>query len=47
MNKNLIKTIFHHIGVYGYQKILFKKYISLSPSQRELVEKLEQLRVIR
>ena len=44
--KNLNKTIFHHIGVYGFQKNFLKKYISLPQSQRELVEKLEQLRVL-
>jgi 3-deoxy-manno-octulosonate cytidylyltransferase (CMP-KDO synthetase) len=44
--KNLNKTIFHHIGVYGYQKNFLKKYISLPQTQRELDEKLEQLRIL-
>ena len=44
--KNLNKTIFHHIGVYGYQKNFLKKYISLPQTQRELGEKLEQLRIL-
>ena len=44
--KNLNTTIFHHIGVYGYQKKFLKRYISLPQTQRELNEKLEQLRVL-
>ena len=40
------KSIFHHIGVYGYHKDFLSNFISLSPTQRELSEKLEQLRVI-
>ena len=45
-NKKINKNIFHHIGVYGYQKNFLKKFISLSPTKREQEEKLEQLRVI-
>ena len=41
------KSIFHHIGVYGYQKEFLKNYISQKPSKRELEEKLEQLRVLK
>ena len=41
----LNKTIFHHIGVYGFQKKFLKDYISQEPSKREQEEKLEQLRV--
>ena len=40
------KNIFHHIGIYGYHKDFLSNFISLSPTQRELSEKLEQLRVI-
>ncbi len=40
------KNIFHHIGVYGYHKKFLSNFISLSPTKRELSEKLEQLRVI-
>ena len=40
------KNIFHHIGVYGYHKDFLSNFISLSPTKRELTEKLEQLRVI-
>ena len=45
-NKKINKNIFHHIGVYGYQKDLLKKFISLPPTKREQEEKLEQLRII-
>ena len=41
----LNKSIFHHIGVYGFQKQFLKEYISQRPTKRELEEKLEQLRV--
>ena len=41
----LNKSIFHHIGVYGFQKQFLKEYVSQTPSKRELEEKLEQLRV--
>ena len=41
----LNKTIFHHIGVYGFQKQFLKDYVSQRPTKRELEEKLEQLRV--
>ena len=45
-NKKINKNIFHHIGVYGYQKDFLKKFISLPPTKREKEEKLEQLRII-
>ena len=45
-NKKINENVFHHIGVYGYQKDFLKKFISLSPTKREQEEKLEQLRVI-
>tara|TARA_B100001059_G_scaffold18615_1_gene15214 strand:- start:792 stop:1517 length:726 start_codon:yes stop_codon:yes gene_type:complete len=41
----LNKSIFHHIGVYGFQKQFLKEYVSQKPTKRELEEKLEQLRV--
>ena len=40
------KNVFHHIGVYAYHKQFLLDFISLSPTQRELDEKLEQLRII-
>ena len=44
-SSKLNKSIFHHIGVYGFQKQFLKEYVSQTPSKRELEEKLEQLRV--
>jgi len=44
--KKINKNVFHHIGVYGYQKNFLKKFISLPPTKREQEEKLEQLRII-
>ena len=45
-SSKLNKSIFHHIGVYGFQKQFLKEYISQRPTKRELEEKLEQLRVL-
>ena len=45
-NKKINENVFHHIGVYGYQKDFLKKFISLSQTKREQEEKLEQLRII-
>ena len=45
-NLKINENVFHHIGVYAYHKQFLLDFISLSPTQRELDEKLEQLRVI-
>ena len=45
-NLKINENVFHHIGVYAYHKQFLLEFISLSPTQRELDEKLEQLRVI-
>tara|TARA_Y100000768_G_C23972337_1_gene681201 strand:- start:1714 stop:2439 length:726 start_codon:yes stop_codon:yes gene_type:complete len=45
-NSKLNQSIYHHIGVYGFQKQFLKDFISQKPSKRELEEKLEQLRVL-
>ena len=36
----------HHIGVYAWKRNSLKNFISLAPSQLELIEKLEQLRAL-
>lgn len=38
--------LYHHIGIYGYQRESLKKFISLQQSTLEKREKLEQLRAI-
>ena len=45
-NLKINENVFHHIGVYAYHKQFLLEFNSLSPTQRELDEKLEQLRVI-
>jgi len=40
------KTFFEHIGLYCYRRKFLKTYISLPPSPLEILEKLEQLRVL-
>ncbi len=44
--RNINNKIFHHIGIYGFQKKFLKEYISSPISDREIKEKLEQLRVL-
>ena len=39
-------ALWHHIGVYGWQRDLLASFVSLPPSPLELAEKLEQLRVL-
>lgn len=38
--------LFHHIGIYGYQRESLARFINLKPSPLELREKLEQLRAL-
>ena len=38
--------LWHHIGVYGWQRNALARFVRLSPSTLELAEKLEQLRAI-
>ena len=45
-NLNINKNVFHHIGVYAYHKKFLLDFISMPQTQRELDEKLEQLRII-
>ena len=45
-NLKINENVFHHIGIYAYHKKFLLKFISLSPTQREIDEKLEQLRII-
>ena len=38
--------LYHHIGLYGYQREALEKFCALPPSYLELREKLEQLRAL-
>ena len=40
------REYWHHIGIYAWKRNSLKKFISLSPSQLETIEKLEQLRAL-
>lgn len=39
-------TYYHHIGVYGYRRSALERFVKTSPTQLELIEKLEQLRAL-
>lgn len=39
-------SFWHHIGIYGYQKSVLKRFVQQGPSHLEDVEKLEQLRLL-
>lgn len=38
--------LYHHIGLYGYKRQALQQFVSLSPSQLETRERLEQLRAL-
>jgi 3-deoxy-manno-octulosonate cytidylyltransferase (CMP-KDO synthetase) len=40
------EKLYRHIGIYGYRKDFLLKYIKFSQSKLELLEKLEQLRIL-
>ncbi len=41
-----IDNIYHHIGVYCYSKDSLEKFVQLSQSKNEIVNRLEQLRAL-
>ena len=41
-----IENIYHHLGIYCYQKETLKKFVSLNQSFNEIKNKLEQLRAL-
>ncbi len=40
------KIIWHHIGIYAWDRVVLEKFVSLKPSILEKTEKLEQLRAL-
>ena len=40
------QTYWHHVGLYGYRKDFLKKYATLKQTPLQLVEDLEQLRIL-
>ncbi|MBP9674095.1 MAG: 3-deoxy-manno-octulosonate cytidylyltransferase [Bacteriovoracaceae bacterium] len=44
--ENFVPPVMKHIGIYAYRFSMLKKYLELSPTPLEQVEKLEQLRVL-
>ena len=38
--------LFHHIGMYAYRREALARFVGLPPAERELREKLEQLRAL-
>ncbi|MEN3930115.1 3-deoxy-manno-octulosonate cytidylyltransferase [Microvirga sp. W0021] len=38
--------LYHHIGLYAYRRMALERFVTMSPSQLEIREKLEQLRAI-
>ena len=40
------KNVYHHLGIYCYQKETLKKFISFNQSSNEVKHKLEQLRAL-
>ncbi|MFU8797206.1 MAG: 3-deoxy-manno-octulosonate cytidylyltransferase [Gammaproteobacteria bacterium] len=45
-NANALLPLYKHIGLYCYRYALLETYVTLSPTPLELVEGLEQLRVL-
>ena len=44
--RKLRRSIFHHIGVYGYRRKALERFVHLKQSVREKKKKLEQLRAL-
>ena len=40
------KNIYHHLGIYCYQKEILKAFVSYKQSSNEIKNKLEQLRAL-
>ena len=40
------ENIYHHLGIYSYNKDTLEKFVSLNQSTSEIKNKLEQLRAL-
>ncbi len=45
-SKGELSNVYQHVGIYSFRPIALHKFVSLSPSKREIDRKLEQLRAI-
>jgi 3-deoxy-manno-octulosonate cytidylyltransferase (CMP-KDO synthetase) len=45
-NSEQVKNIYHHLGIYCYDKETIKKFISFNQSYGEIKNRLEQLRAL-
>ena len=45
-NSSNVDNIYHHIGIYCYSVEALEKFVSLSQSQNEIKNRLEQLRAL-
>ena len=45
-SKNVIKNVYHHLGIYCYQIETLKRFVSYDQSPNEIKNKLEQLRAL-
>ena len=43
---NITKNIYHHLGIYCYQRETLENFVSLNQSPNEIKNKLEQLRAL-
>ena len=43
---NVSENLYHHLGIYCFQKETLKKFVSLNQSQNEIKNNLEQLRAL-
>ena len=43
---NVSENLYHHLGIYCFQKETLKKFVSLNQSENEIENKLEQLRAL-
>ena len=43
---NTIKNVYHHLGIYCYRLETLERFVSLSQSDNEIKNKLEQLRAL-